>query len=80
MNISAVVLLSAVFLFAKPAVTKMQSLGAKDTFSMPSTWVCRSGVPHQTCRTRLSGASKSKSFHCKARTSETRSVVAASIW
>ena len=33
MNISAVVLLSAVFFFAKPAVTEMQSLGAKDTFN-----------------------------------------------
>jgi hypothetical protein len=33
MNISAVVLLSAVFFLAKPAVTEMQSLGAKDTFN-----------------------------------------------
>jgi hypothetical protein len=32
MNISAVVLLSFVLFFAKPAVTKMQSLDAKDTF------------------------------------------------
>jgi hypothetical protein len=33
MNISAVVLFSTVLFFAKPALTQMQSLGAKDTFN-----------------------------------------------
>jgi hypothetical protein len=32
MNISAVVLFTTLFLFAKPALPQMQSLGAKDTF------------------------------------------------
>jgi hypothetical protein len=33
MNISAVVLFTTVLLFAKPALTQMQSLGPKDTFN-----------------------------------------------